>query len=91
MQVFTHFTHHAFDRITERTKLSCEDISFILDNKLVVNMGCKPGMPRQHLLFYSDLDDEYFVAIQDEMSGTIVTILPLEYHANLAWKVSEDD
>ena len=79
MQAFTHFSKHAFDRIAQRTHLRCEDIARILDQKLALNTGRKPGLNRNHLLFYSIPDDDFFVAIQDELTGTIVTVLPLDY------------
>ncbi|MBK1620747.1 hypothetical protein U5801_15815 [Lamprobacter modestohalophilus] len=91
MQAFTHFSKHAFDRIAQRTQLRCEDIAHILDRKLALNTGRKPGLNRNHLLFYSIPDDDFFVAIQDELTGTIVTVLPLDYHANLAWNISSED
>ena len=91
MQSFTHFSRHAFDRIGQRTSLSCEEIAEILDRRLVINTGRKPGFNKNHLLFYSHRDRCCFVAIQDELTGTVITILPLDYHENLAWKVSEID
>jgi hypothetical protein len=91
MQAFAHFSKHAFQRIAQRTKLSCEEIARILDRGLVVNTGRKPGLNRNHLVFYSVPDDNFFVAIQDGLTGTVVTILPLEYQANLAWQVTEQD
>jgi hypothetical protein len=91
MQAFAHFSKHAFERTAQRTKLSCEEIARILDRGLVVNTGRKPGFNRNHLVFYSTPDDDFFVAIQDELTGTIVTILPLEYQSNLAWQVANQD
>jgi hypothetical protein len=90
-QSFAHLSWHAFKRVRQRTSLSCEEIANILDNKLVVNTGKQPGFNRNHLLFYSLRDDDWFVAIQDGLTGTVVTILPLDYHQNLAWKVSQAD
>ena len=91
MQTFTHFSRHAFERIEQRTKLSCEEIARILDRKLALNTGRKPGFNRNHLLFYSAPDDDFYVAIQDGLTGTIVTVLPLDYHANLAWNIPLED
>jgi len=91
MQSFAHFSRHAFERIGQRTSLSCEEIAEILDRELVINTGRKPGFNRNHLLFYSHRDRDCFVAIQDGLTGTVVTILPLDYHKNLAWKISEAD
>lgn len=91
MQSFANFSRHAFKRIAQRTLLSCEEIAAILDRGLVVNTGQRPGFDRVHLVFYSHLDNDYFVAIQDVISGTVITILPLDYHETLAWGVSEAD
>lgn len=88
-QSFAHFSWHAFMRVRQRTSLSCEEIANILDSKLVVNTGRQPGFNRNHLLFYSLRDDVWFVAIQDGLTGTVVTILPLDYHQNLAWRISQ--
>ncbi len=88
---FTHFSYHAFKRINQRTKLSCREIKIILDNGLAINTGSKPGSNQAHLLFYSRNDDNFFIAIQDLLTGTVVTVLPLEYQENLAWKISKDD
>lgn len=91
MQAFAHFSRHAFQRIAQRTKLSCEEIARILDQGLAVNTGRKPGFNRNHLVFYSMPDDDFFVVIQDGLTGTVVTILPLEYQANLAWQITDQD
>lgn len=91
MHAFTHFSRHAFERIAQRTKLRCEEIAHILDRKLALNTGRTPGFNRNHLLFYSVPDDDFYVAIQDGLTGTVVTVLPLNYHANLAWHISQED
>ena len=89
MSAFTHLSKHAFQRISERVRLSSEEVVLMLDAKITVNTGRKPGFNRDHLLLYSELDNDFFVAIQDCLTGTVVTILPLDYHANLAWKVTQ--
>lgn len=90
MNDLAHFTRHAFERIAERTTLTCEELARILDRKLTINTGSKPGLNKVHLLFYSVCDDDFFVAIQDELTGTVITVLPLDYHANLAWDIPEE-
>jgi hypothetical protein len=62
-----------------------------LDQKLALNTGRTPGFNRNHLLFYSAPDHDFYVAIQDGLTGTVVTVLPLAYHANLAWNISPED
>jgi hypothetical protein len=91
MQAFANFSRHAFKRVAQRTLLSCEEIAAILDRGLFVNTGQRPGFNRVHLVFYSHLDNDYFVAIQDVTTGTVITILPLDYHETLAWGISAAD
>ena len=91
MQAFTHFSRHAFGRLTQRTHLSCEDVAWTLDQQLYANSGRIPGFDREHLVFWSAADQTCFVAIRDCRTGTVVTILPLEYHARIAWRISEAD
>lgn len=81
---------HAIDRINERTLLTRQNVSDILAAQAYVNMGSLPGIAKDHLLFYSTLDKDYFVLIRDSMNAEIITCLPLEYHKNTAWKVSEE-
>ena len=90
MQQFTHFSRHAFQRLTLRTHLSFETAAGILDKRLFVDTGTEPGFNREHLLFYSAPDDSFFVAIRDSQTGSVITILPLDYHENLAWRVSDE-
>jgi hypothetical protein len=90
MQRFTYFSRHALHRLSQRSRLTFEHLARLLDAGAYVDMGTKPGMRREHLLFYSPLDDACFVAIRDESMGTIVTVLPLDFHATLAWPVSTD-
>jgi hypothetical protein len=91
MSIFTHFSKHAVDRVDLRTSLSSAEVSRLLDNGVYVNTGKYPVFNREHLLFYSNVDNACFVAVRDCISGTVVTILPLTYQSNLAWKISEQD
>ena len=54
-------------------------------------MGNAPGFNREHLLFYSPEDNNFFVAVRDYLTGTVVTVLPLDFHENLAWRIKPDD
>jgi len=90
MATFTCLSHHAFKRVGQRMKLSWNEVATILNQGLFVDTGHKPGFMRHHLLFYSSVDKTCFVAIQDMHSGTVITILPLDYHKNLAWEISDD-
>ena len=84
------FSEHAVLRVRQRTKMTTSDILELISTGRVLNMGCKPGIPKRHILFYSAADDSCFVAIQDEVDGTIITVLPIDYHLNLAWDVTPE-
>lgn len=88
---FSHISKHAHQRLSERVKFSTKELSFWLDNGIYHDLGSKPGIHKKHLLVYSAEDQNYFVVIQDQYDGEVITILPLEYHKNLAWEVSEVD
>jgi len=87
MTRFAYFSKHALKRIKQRTKLSCFTIADMLDFGLAVHIGSEIVFDRKHWLFYSSLDDCCYVAIQDPLTGLVVTVLPVDYHENLAWKV----
>ena len=76
-------TDHAKQRIKERTKIDTKEITKIINNKKYIDLGTKPGILKRHLLFYSLVDDNYFVIIQDTVDGGILTVLTEEYQNNL--------
>ncbi len=84
----TNFSFHAFKRINSRISLSHSDLAEIIDADLVVNTGCETNSNRAHKLFYSERDGMCFVAIQDVKTGTVITVLPLDYHQKTSWVVS---
>jgi len=84
----THFTHHAYERIGERVRISPEQLARLIDNDLTVPLGMEPGRTRIHRLFYSHIDEQCFVIIQDERTGSVITVLPVDYHERIAWKIS---
>lgn len=90
MARFAHFSKHALKRIGQRTKLDYFFIADMLDYGGAIDVGTEIVFDRKHWLFYSGIDDDYFVAIQDSFTGLVVTILPLDYHENLAWKVNSE-
>ncbi len=77
-------------RIDQRTQLNYFDIAKLLDTGLAVDVGNVVVFNKQHWLFYSEKDDCCFVAIQDSVTGTIITVLPIDYHEVLAWKIKEE-
>jgi len=84
------FTRHAFIRVHERLGLPVQDVATILQTKRTLPLGHEVGTTRGHELFFSAPDNQCFVAVVDENDGTVITILPLDYHETLGWKVSED-
>lgn len=90
MARFAHFSKHALQRISQRTKLNYFSIADILDYGGAIDVGTEPVFDRKHLLFFSDIDDCFFVAIQDSITGLVVTVLPIDYHENIAWKIEAD-
>jgi len=82
-------TKHGRLRLNERTTLTEQAFTTILDTYRTSSAGYEPKTFRWHRLFYSRPDDKHFVAIQDISNGEVITILPLDYHENLAWKISK--
>jgi hypothetical protein len=87
---FTHFSNHSILRIGQRTKLTSARIADIVDMGLAIDVGVERIFNRKHWLIYSAEDDDFFVAIQDAFTGLVVTVLTIDYHQNLAWKVDEE-
>ena len=83
----TTFRDHALQRASERLSLSLEEIARILDHDLCVPLG-RDGPRKVHKLFWSEPDSYWFVAVQDESDGEVVTIFPVDYHNR--WEVAFD-
>lgn len=87
--VNSNLTTHAIERIHERTKLWTTDIVKIINAEAFVNLGINPEKPQfQHLLFYSTVDLQHYVIVQDVVNHDIITIWPSDYHTNLAWQIT---
>ena len=82
---------HAKQRLGERTTINEKELSSIINKKLYVNLGTKPGLHKTHLLIYSVKDDAYFVLVQDDINGDIITVWTEEYYNNLAMKITDED
>ena len=81
--------HHAKERLQERTSLEPAAFLHLLDQNLSVSVGVESYTRRRHRLLYSEADKAHFVAVQDFETGEVITLLPIDYHENLAWKLSE--
>lgn len=84
----TTFTGHASRRVDERLRLSNEEVKQLLDQDKCVPLGGDGASNRViHKLFYSEADSYWFVALQDERTGSVVTVLPIDFHR---WRISGD-
>lgn len=84
------YTRHAWERVHERLSLTPAEVADLLDAGLAVAIGTEPGTNRVHRLFFSIPDEMCFVAVEDEANDVLITILPIDYHENIAWCVSDD-
>jgi len=83
-------TEHARQRIAERSVTAEESVLSMLDAGLFVPIGTEAGTNRSHELLYLPEDGHWFVAIRDLRTLELITLLPIDYHENIAWKVSFD-
>ena len=91
MNRITYFSKHALKRLDQRSVLTFYELAKILDCRVFVEIGSEPGFNREHRLFYSVKDKSYYVAIQDAHTGSVVTVLPPDYHQNICWPVKEEE
>ncbi|NCN07726.1 DUF4258 domain-containing protein [Candidatus Falkowbacteria bacterium] len=74
------FSRHARQRLSRRSNLPLEDVEDIIRYNLCVIVGFeqikKFSSRKIHKLFWSIPDENWFVIIQDELTGVVITILP---------------
>ncbi len=87
------FTRHAFERINgteeieKRLNLTEQEIADLIDSESTIPLGREKGKKdRLHLLFYSHIDELAFVAVFDDKTREVITILPIDYHNR--WRIS---
>lgn len=83
----TNFSRHAYERVLERLTMDLDEVASLLDWDLAIKIGDEKRTHRIHRLFYSREDHQCFIAIQDEKTKTVVTILPVDYYEALAAKI----
>ncbi|MDB5194735.1 MAG: hypothetical protein JWN50_749 [Parcubacteria group bacterium] len=84
----TQFTDHASARVWKRLHISRLEVARILEDDQCILLGKDGASSKIHKLFFSALDDDWFVAVQDERSGVVVTVLPSNYHNR--WHISPE-
>ena len=82
----TKLTEHALMRLSERTSMSPQSLCGILDGDEFVSLGAEKDSNRLSKLFFSKDNEQFFIAIQDENTRHVVTILTIEYWHNLSEK-----
>ena len=87
---FSYFSNHALQRIKQRTLLEPNEIADIIDFGLAIDTGKEIIFEKTHWLIYSIKDECYFFIIQDKFTGLVITLLPTQYHDNLAWSVDNE-
>lgn len=75
----TTLTSHALENVFKRTSLLGAEVAKIIDEGITTPIGVEKGSRRVHILFYSPVDGECFVAVQDERTREIVTVLPPDF------------
>lgn len=86
---FTHLSKHAASRLMERTVFKQDEIITLLDSDFYVRLGVETCFEREHCLIHCEQKSEYYVAVRDIRCGTVITVLPLDYHQNLSWKLDK--
>lgn len=87
----TRYTKHGLSRVSERLSISPAYAASILDADLAVTLGVQPFSNKLARLFFSLLDDRFYVAIQDFATGHVITVLTLSYYENLHGRVIVGD
>ena len=76
------FTNHAKERLSERLKITEEEILELLTIK---GCGRRIGCSRKkthltHRLLWSEVDENHFILIQDVTNGAILTVLTIDMY-----------
>lgn len=85
------FTEHAIEALRRpeiRFPLSADKIASILNSGHTIPIGKEQRTHRIHHLFYDAQNQYTFIAVQDEKTGEVVTVFPVDYENK--WKVSLD-
>jgi hypothetical protein len=86
---FSHFSKHGLSRMQERTKFNSKELLKLLDTRSFFSLGVEVGFNKEHCLVYSSSNNEYYVAVQDQKVGTVVTVLTSAYHETLSWRLKK--
>lgn len=84
----SHLSDHALQRLQERFKITPDELLCLLNAGLGKKIGVSVRTHLVHRLLWSHVDRSLLVAIQDAITGTLLTVLTVEmyrreYEANL--------
>lgn len=73
-------SHHAIERLSERFRISTEQLLEMLNTGHGIKIGTSVESHLVHRLLWSHVDEQLFVAIQNIIDGTVLTVLTLEMY-----------
>jgi hypothetical protein len=76
------FTRHAMVFVREQLNLTEEELSELVEKDQCVLLGRDAS--KVHKLFYSILDEQWFIMVQNDVNGIVITILPLRHYNHQA-------
>ena len=75
----SNLTLHAEQRLTQRTRLSPDQLKTLLDHGATVPVATQKGGRFAQRLVYSTVDEKWFIVVQDADDGGVLTVMPLDY------------
>ncbi len=76
-------TSHALDRLRERSVIGPDIVLSALKNGRIELITVEQYSNRGSYLYFSDIENTFFVLVIDISTQEVVTILPIEYWENL--------
>lgn len=71
-------TQHASERVFERLALNPTEVALLVEHKSIPVGRDRTGL-LVYSVFYSVPDDDYAIAVQDERTGEVLTVLPVNF------------
>lgn len=90
MQRLAFLSSHAGLRLAQRTRLAPAAFCAQLDAGRCVDLGDEQGSNRRRRLFFSSADRQWFVCVQDWLSGEVVTVWTMAYYRAFGLAPSQD-
>lgn len=79
-------SRHAFERVQDRLHMDPDELVRILDEDRVVLLGQRED--KSFKLFFSEIDNSYFIAVAGTSNYILVTVLPSYFR--LPWVISAE-